>query len=146
MTIDQQYPHAVLMWLDSPRSALLAQRSLRLWHAIHDELSPLLGASGFGMLYGRCIDLCGAGRPWLEKAPARSAPACCFATLAAQLAARPPHEALSASRALFSALYELLLLLIGESLAAGVLDAAWRDRAQRQPLLFALKSAFPTPH
>jgi hypothetical protein len=145
MTADQYYPQAVLIWLDTPQSSLLAQRSLRLWHAINEELSPLVGASGFITLYGRCLDLCGASFPWLEKAPAGSPPALCFDTLAAQLAARAPPNALAASRTVFSTFYELLRLLIGASLADGVLDAAWRDRVQNQPLLFVLKSVPPTP-
>jgi len=144
MSTEQQYPQAVLVWLDSPQPALLAQRSLRLWQAIHDELSPLMGTNGFITLYGRCLDLSGVGRPWLSRAPARSAPAACFDLLAAQLAARAPAEARAAGRVLFATFYELLLLLIGAALTAGVLDAAWRDRLRCQPLLIAVTAA-PIP-
>jgi len=144
MPTDHEYPQAVLLWLDSPQPALLAQRSLRLWQAIHDELSPLMGTSGFITLYGRCVDLSGVDRPWLRKAPARSAPAACFDLLAAQLAARAPAEAQAAGRDLFATFYDLLLLLIGAALTAGVLNAAWRDRLRCQPLLIAV-TAPPNP-
>jgi hypothetical protein len=140
MTADQHYPQAVLTWLETHQSSLLAQRSRQLWQAINEELSLLVGDRGFSTLYSRCLDICGTSFPWMEKAPVRSPPALCFDTLAAQLATHAQSDALAASRALFSTFYELLVRLIGEALAVGVLDAAWRDRLHRRPLLFALKS------
>lgn len=133
MTAGTDHPQAILTWLKTNDTPLLCRRSLQLWNAIHEELSPIVGAEGFLALYGRCIDLCGEGRPWLRRAPAGSAPALCFATLGMQLASRGAPEALAASGALFGRFHGLLRLLIGAALSDGVLDAAWRALAPPPP-------------
>jgi hypothetical protein len=133
MTADTDYLQAILIWLETNDSPLLSRRSLELWNAINEELSPIVGADGFLALYGRCVDLCGEGRPWLRRAPAGSAPALCFATLGMQLAARGAPEALAVSGALFGRFHGLLRLLIGAPLTDGVFDAAWRARAPPSP-------------
>ncbi|MES2351805.1 MAG: hypothetical protein V4641_29900 [Pseudomonadota bacterium] len=127
MTADKYSPQAVLMWLETDHSQLLARRSVQLWAAIADELMPIVGDRGLIALFNRCIDICGTTFPWLLKAPARSSPTRCFDALGAQLSEREPRDGLAASRALFGTFHDLLLMLIGEPLAGGVLDAAWRD-------------------
>ena len=97
MTADTDYPQAILMWLETNDSPLLCHRSVQLWNAIHEELSPIVGVGGFMALYTRCIDLCGASHPWLKRAAAGSAPAPCFDTLDAQLAQRGASEAQAVS-------------------------------------------------
>ena len=129
MTADTDYSQAMRMWLETTDVPLLCQRSIALWNAIHEELSPIVGVDGFLALYGRCVDLCGAEHPWLRRAPAGSAPAQCFDTLGVQLAARGAPEALAASVALLGRFHGLLRLLIGAALTDGVFDAAWRARA-----------------
>jgi hypothetical protein len=126
MTADTDYSRAMLMWLDTNDAPLLCQRSIALWNAIHEELTPIVGVDGFLALYGRCVDLCGAQHPWLIRAPAGSAPARCFDTLGVQLAARGTPEAGAARGALLARFHGLLRLLIGAALTDGVLDAAWR--------------------
>ena len=128
MTADTDYPQAILVWLETNDTPLLCHRALRLWNAIHEELSPIVGVSGFIALYSRCIDLCALEHPWLRKAPAGSAPALCFEALAAQLGLRGAPEARVASGALFTRFHQVLQVLIGTPLTDGVLDAAWRDR------------------
>lgn len=128
MTADTEYSQAMLTWIETDDLPLLCQRSIALWNAIHEELSPIVGVDGFLALYGRCVDLGGAEHPWLRRAPAGSAPALCFDTLGVQLAARGAPEALAASGALFGKFNGLLRLLIGAPLTDGVLGAAWRAR------------------
>lgn len=128
MTADKYYPQAVLMWLETDQSLLLAKRSAQLWAAIADELMPIVGDRGLIALFNRCIDICGTTFPWLRKAPARSSPTRCFDTLGAQLSECEPADGLAASRALFGTFHDLLLMLIGEPLVDGVLEAVWRDR------------------
>jgi hypothetical protein len=127
MTADKYHPQAILMWLETDQQLLLAGRSVQLWTAIADELVPIVGDRGFVALFNRCLDICGTTFPWLLKAPARSSPPRCFDMLGAQLSGCEPPEGLAASRALFSTFHDLLLMLIGEPLAGGVLEAAWRD-------------------
>ena len=129
MTADTDYHQAIRMWLETNDVPLLCQRSVALWTAIHEELSPIVGVDGFLALYNRCVDLCGEGRPWLRRPPAGSLPAQCFDALGVQLAARGAPEALAASVALLGLFHGLLRLLIGAALTDGVLDAAWRARA-----------------
>ena len=133
MTADTDYPQAILKWLETNDTPLLCHRSVRLWNAVHEELSPIVGVSGFIALYSRCIDLCAVEHPWLRKAPAGSAPAVCFEALGAQLALRGAPEARVASGALFARFHEVLQVLIGAPLTDGVLDAAWRDRPDPPP-------------
>jgi hypothetical protein len=127
MTADKYHPQAILMWLETDQQLLLAERSVQLWTAIADELVPIVGDRGFVALFNRCLDICGTTFPWLLKAPARSSPPRCFDMLGAQLSGCEPPDGLAASRALFGTFHDLLLMLIGEPLAGGVLEAAWRD-------------------
>ena len=143
MTAETTYPQAILTWLETNDSPLLCHRSVQLWNAIHEELSPIVGAAGFIALYNRCIDLCGDGHPWLKPAPAGSAAALCFDTLGAQLAQRGASEALAVSGALLARFHGLLRLLIGASLTDGVFDAAWRDRPGMRPATPAAPGAAP---
>lgn len=145
MTAENYYPEAVLMWLETNHAALVARRSLQLWRSIHQQLAPIVGDNGFMALFCRCVDLSGARFPWLSNALARDAPAHSFDVLGVQLAGRAALEGLAASRCLFSMFYELLLLLVGESLAAGVMDAAWRDRLQHQRIFCVLDGFPPQP-
>lgn len=128
MAADTDYPQAVLTWLDTGDLPLLCYRSIQLWSAMHEELSPIVGMAGFSALFCRCVELCSSRHPWLKPAPARSSPARCFDMLRTQLAACAPSEARQASCLLFSQFHALLLVLIGAALTDGVLDAAWRDR------------------
>ncbi|MES2163430.1 MAG: hypothetical protein V4476_19925 [Pseudomonadota bacterium] len=141
MTAEKYYPQAVLMWLETNQPVLVSRRSMQLWRAVHQQLAPIVGDNGFMALFCRCVDLCGERFTWLRNTPARSSAMHSFDLLGAQLAGRSAVEGLAASRMLFSMFYELLLLLVGEPLAAGVIDAAWRDRLQHQ----RIHSALPTP-
>ena len=138
MTVDKAYPHIVLMWLDAGQPSQLSHRSVQLWTAINEELSPLVGTSGFMALFSRCRDICGASFPWLQDAPAGHSPAMCLDLLGTQLATRPRAEALAASRALFVSFHALLMLLIGTQLTDGVLDAVWRGRSRPHRIRHAL--------
>jgi hypothetical protein len=143
MISEPDYPQAVLAWLGTRRSAILSRRSVQLWNAIDEELSPLIGTNGFVALYSRCLDLGGTSFPWLRNAPGHSSPARLFEELGEQLTARAAAEAAEASRVLFETFHKLLLLMIGPSLTEAVLDAAWRDRLPQRPARFALKAVSP---
>lgn len=138
MTAELHYPEAVLMWLETNQAVLVSRRSMQLWRGVHQQLAPIVGDNGFMALFCRCVDLCGARFKWLRNTAARSSPQHSFDALGTQLAERSAAEGLAASRSLFSMFYELLQLLVGESLAAGVMDAAWRDRLQHQRIYCAL--------
>ncbi|GJJ01915.1 hypothetical protein RugamoR64_24530 [Duganella rhizosphaerae] len=138
MTAEKYYPQAVLMWLESNQPVLVSRRSVLLWRAVHQQLAPIMGDNGFMALFCRCVDLCGVRFTWVRSTPARSSAMHAFDALGAQLAARSADEGLAASRSLFGMFYELLVQLVGESLAAGVVDAAWRDRLQHQRIFCAL--------
>lgn len=132
MTAETYYPQAVLMWLETNQALQVSLRSIRLWRSVHQQMAPIVGDHGFMALYCRCIDLCGDQFSWLHNTPARNSAMQSFDVLGAQLAQQDGAEALEASRALFSMFYELLLLLVGEPLAASVIDAAWRDCLQHR--------------
>ncbi len=145
MSAEQYYPQAVLMWLETNQAVLVSRRSLQLWRSVHQQLAPIVGDNGFMALFCRCVDLCGDRFTWLRNTPARSSAPHSFDALGVQLGGRSAAEGLAASRSLFSMFYELLVQLVGESLAAGVIDAAWRDRLQHQRIHSALAPPPITP-
>ncbi|MBJ7311511.1 hypothetical protein ACFOLJ_12135 [Rugamonas sp. CCM 8940] len=144
MTVDAYYPHAVLAWLETNRSRLSAQRSAQLWRAITDELAPIIGKEGFAILYVRCLHLNSTAFPWMAAGPGMALESGNFEALAGsladRLAGRPAAEAVAGSAALFRIFYDLLLVLVGEQLTAGVLDASWRDQPYRNVEPMALQS------
>lgn len=129
MTADGAYPGKVLAWLQPEQEQPPSRRFLPLWLTLMEELSPIVGDSGFAALFARCCHKCGSRFPWLTPQAGSALATVGFGALTAALAARldsqPAQAGLAASRALFASFYDLLLVLIGERFTAGVLDAAW---------------------
>ena len=129
MTTDGIFPLKVVKWLERDAAQPLSQRFLPLWQAVKEELSPLVGDSGFAALFTRCCFQCGNMFPWLTPPAGSDLRDTEFSALAVALAGKldkqPPEIGLEASCALFAAFYDLLLQLIGEQLTVSVLDTAW---------------------
>lgn len=142
MAANVNYPQLILAWLQPAAAQPLSRRFLPLWLAIRAELSPIVGDSGFSALFVRCLFKCGDLYPWLTLPHGVERGKFAFgvgaAALASELDRQSPEAGLAASRTLFATFYNLLLVLIGERLTAGVLDAAWGrvgmlDAAGRSP-------------
>ncbi|WP_157201096.1 hypothetical protein [Massilia sp. Root351] len=133
MCAGAMYPDAILDWLAACPAQEQELRSQRLWEAISEELSALLGAQGVASLLGRCLCMCHGAFPWLRAPDGSSATTADWRQLTGRMAGQRPADVQTASRLLFVTLHDLLQVLIGASLTAGVLDAAWGACKQRRP-------------
>lgn len=97
---------------------------LRPWHRLADQLSPLIGESGFCALYGRAARLAAPAYGWLLPSPTGKSIESTLQVLAARLAAVPGAEAGQANVVLLSTFTRLLAGLIGEALTTQLLAAA----------------------
>ncbi|WP_377705273.1 hypothetical protein [Pseudoduganella sp. UC29_71] len=127
------YPDAILDWLEACPAPEPVQRVQTLWQTVSDELSALLGAQGVATLLGRCLGMCQDAFPWLQAADGSGTMPVDWRQLASRMVGQPPAAVLAASRMLFVTLHDLLLELIGASLTAGVLEAAWGECKRRLP-------------
>lgn len=125
------YPDVILAWWKACPPQEQEQRAQALWESVSDELSPLLGALGVATLLGRCQCMCRGAFPWLEAADGSCPMTADWRQLMGRMDGRAPHDTLAANRMLFIALHELMQVLIGASLTAGVLEAAWIECKRR---------------
>jgi hypothetical protein len=112
-------------------SKLKAQRpeealdlSNQLWGSITAELIPIIGEDGFAILYARALHHARSAFPWLAAGPAPHPADTQFTSLRLSLQDRPIGEARVANEALLLTFTDLLAVLIGEPLTAGLLRAA----------------------
>jgi len=97
---------------------------LQLWHRIAQELSPLVGESGFCALFGRAVHVVGPEHAWLAQNPPSRSVAQLFASLEEGLAGIDAAHAAAANDALLRTFSELLAALIGERLTQRLLATA----------------------
>ena len=103
--------------------------TVKLWERLSAELTTIIGEGGFQSLYARCIHLTGATFPWIECGHPSQPTDSRFAGLKMSLEGREFDEASEASIALLVTFIDILTLLIGEQLTAGILQSAWGDDA-----------------
>ena len=107
---------------DAAESRPIAAGAVRDWESIVTRLTPIIGESGFRVLFARSLHRARAEHAWLAREPASGdAP---FAMLRASLESQPPERATQGSRALMGHFQELLIALIGKDLVSRLLDPA----------------------
>lgn len=121
----RQLIHTMLAQPSDATAAGIAEHHLLPWRALALHLSPLIGDSGFGALYGRTARLLAARYGWLTTSPSSTAPEGLFQILVADFRLAEPTLAAEANAALLLTLTGLLSELIGEALTTRLLDAAW---------------------
>jgi len=121
----RQLIHTMLAQPSGASAAGIAEHNLLPWRALALHLSPLIGDSGFGALYGRTARLLADRYGWLTTSPSSTAPEGLFQTLEADFRQAEPALAAEANAALLLTLTGLLSELIGEALTTRLLDAAW---------------------
>lgn len=130
MTIDDRPQHQILIsGLISQRPKEVAHITLQLWESIASELIPLIGRDGFAILFDRCLHLTRSSFPWLAVGHVMQPADPDFTLLRMSLDGQTIAEAGEASKALLATFTKLLDMLIGESLTAVILLAAWGDGA-----------------
>jgi hypothetical protein len=101
----------------------LAAAALRVSNALGGQLAVLIGAGGVRALAARSLHIVQRTFPWL--AEAQGSPDGPFAQLAFCMERQEPGVATEAAAAVLTTLAGLLVTLIGDTLAMGVLRAAW---------------------
>jgi hypothetical protein len=124
----RQLIHAMLA---QPGDGDVAERHLLPWRSLATHLSPLIGESGFGALYGRTARLLAQQYGWLSIGPSSLPMEALFRTLKDDLAKADPAQAALANQALLTTVTRLLSDLIGEALTTKLIEAAWHG-AQAQ--------------
>jgi len=121
----QQLIHTMLAQRAGATATEIAEHNLLPWHALATHLSPLIGESGFGALYGRTARLLAAQYGWLTTGPSSTSLEALFQILNEDLRGAGPALAAEVNAALLLRLTGLLSELIGEALTTRLLDAAW---------------------
>jgi hypothetical protein len=101
------------------------ERHLLPWRSLALHLSPLIGESGFGALYGRTGRLLAQHHGWLSTGSSSQPLDALFRTLEKDLAGAEPAQAALANEALLITFTRLLTELIGEGLTTRLIDNAW---------------------
>jgi hypothetical protein len=101
-----------------------ADAAVSLWRDVWIALSPIIGAAGTVALYERSLFLTIAEYPWLEGVSG-SLESGEFGALGGELARQTRADAAAANAALLNSLRQVLVKLIGASLAARLLQPVW---------------------
>ncbi len=103
-------------------STPIAADAVRHWESVQSRLVPIIGESGFLVLFARSLHRARAEHPWLarEAAPGNVP----YSMLKASIESQPPESATQGSRALMGHFNELLIALIGQDLVSRLLRPA----------------------
>ena len=105
---------------DAPDSRAIAAAAIRRWELVQSRFAPIIGESGFRILFARSLHRAHGEHAWLARGPASADVP--LAMLKASLEAQPPERAALGSRALQDHFDELLIALIGKDLMTRLLD------------------------
>lgn len=97
---------------------------LQPWRRIADQLSPLIGESGFCALFGRAIHMVGPDHAWLSPQQACRSPDQLFGLLEERMALVDAARAAAANEILLRTFTQLLETLIGQALTQRLLASA----------------------
>lgn len=101
----------------------VADQHVSTWRKIDAALSPIIGKSGVAALFRRTVDLSRTDHPWLRVAQGGATPDDWISALGSALSKQPPEQATAANDEILQAFGDLLAKLIGESLAARLLQS-----------------------
>lgn len=105
--------------------AQIADGVVATWQTIETTLAPVVGSKGVAALYGRSLYLTLSDHPWLAALYSKEDTPMDLGQLRAVLAQQDSLAAAAGGGAHLQALHELLASLIGPSLTAQLLRAAW---------------------
>lgn len=126
MATDQAQRHQLIRRTIAQRSEAVVDCSLALWDGLATVLISIIGANGFLSLYSRSVRVTNGRFPWLAIGPPLEQTDTPFASLKSSLEACGATDAREASIALLITFIDTLALLVGESVTASVLRAAWK--------------------
>jgi hypothetical protein len=106
-------------------SAALAEATIETWQLMAARLLPIVGTRGVEVLLLRSLHLTCVAFPWLDGSEVHGDSAALLASLKARLAGCEPESSAGASCRLLATFIELLITLIGESLAGQLMGPVW---------------------
>jgi hypothetical protein len=112
---------------DLPEADATAQAAAVTWRLVAAQLTPVIGARGLEVLFGRALHMTSAAFPWLAVSTDRGGSDGPLPTVALCLARQDPATAAEASYKLLLTFTELLTTLIGESLTRRLLAPVWAN-------------------
>jgi hypothetical protein len=116
------------VWLDRAfvnQPTNIGAASLQLWELLAQELTGIIGETGFESLYSRCVYLVRGDFPWLQLDRPSTPIATRFIELENQFNQQEAAISEQASRTLFHTFMQLLSRLIGPGLTLNILQVAW---------------------
>jgi hypothetical protein len=117
--------------------AYTVEATAATWRLVAAQLTPVIGARGFEVLFGRALHMTSTTVPWLVVGADRGDGASPLPSLERCLALQDPAAAAEARYTLLLTFIELLTVLIGESLTTRLLAPVWASPS----LLSAQESA-----
>lgn len=114
-----KYPRLSRANPDRTGAAAIAADTVRSWELVQAQLAPIIGDSGFRVLFARSLHRARIEHSWLSREPGEADVP--FSMLKASLESQAPKQAEDGSRALMTQFNELLTALIGKQLAARLL-------------------------
>ena len=100
----------------------MAAQAVLVWESVQSRLAPIIGESGFRVVFARSLHRARGEHPWLAREPAAGdAP---FAMLKASMETQPAERAAQGNRVLTEHFHTLLIALIGKDLMTRLLSPA----------------------
>lgn len=129
MPRDAEHFHRNLARLASggESSDRIAHRAALAWFNLYAALSPIIGNGGVMTLFKRSVSMTRAAHPWLASMPEEFELPGDFTALQAALAQQASIEAAAGNKAVLQTFLDILMSLIGESLAERLLSSVWDD-------------------
>lgn len=113
---------------DAPDASRVAEATISTWQQIAAQLIPVIGAGGVDVLFNRSLHLTCIAFPWLTILGDHRDNVALLANLKERLAGHEPDAAAEASYTLLVTFIEILMSMIGESLAKHLLSSVWEPR------------------
>lgn len=114
------------------RDAGAAVNTPALWQQLADQLTPIIGNSGFNALYLRSLHMARTAHGWLPQHDLLPTSAA-LSLLQQALRQHDEDDASAASITLLNTFIDTLILLIGELLTSSILREAWGDDVMNYP-------------
>ena len=112
----------------------VAEAVVAVWRDIDVALRPIIGQGGVVALFHRSVHLTAAVHPWLASDGQEPMVGLDFEALKSSLASQSVAQALACGNRLLLTFHQLLVSLIGVSLAERLLRPAWGPSSSRKPM------------
>ena len=103
----------------------VADAVVAAWQEIDAALTPIIGPRGFAALYKRSVYVAAQGHPWLMGVHDHALASANLSDLNSVFKQQSPLEATAGAALLFETFHDLLVSMVGPSLAERLLRSVW---------------------